>query len=140
MSWVPHPREARVGCATAEARVPYRSSSYLTADREALPSVLRVFEFIHQRDGVVLHRDAALSLVVDDEVVPADAELAGAFAGVEVGGRTKVGPADRGRSQQLQRAPVGFCNRKPLGRQLPGSLSLLGRRDPELKLRQCAMH
>jgi hypothetical protein len=41
---------------------PGRPPVWLIPDGEALPPVLRLLQLIHQRDGVVLHRDRALAI------------------------------------------------------------------------------
>lgn len=53
------------------------------ADREAAPFVGRLLQLIHQSDGVVFQGDAALTLAARDELVGAETELTGAFAGLE---------------------------------------------------------
>src|SRR5208282_965070 len=52
------------------------------ADGEPLPDMLRFLQFVDGGDRVVLERDAA-ALVVAQQLILAEAELAGAFAGNE---------------------------------------------------------
>ena len=69
---------------TTPAVVPAR----LIADGETLLMVGRLLQFVDHSHGIVLHGDVAVALGIDDEVVFAQAELAGAFAiSIESAGR-----------------------------------------------------
>ena len=70
-------------------------NSLSVPDREALPAVSWLFELIDQCNRVILHRNAALLRGIGNELVLAEAKLAGALAGDEVGGRSQVRPVDR---------------------------------------------
>src|SRR6516165_2275574 len=65
------------------------------ADGKALPAVPWGFKLIHQRDGVVLHRNAALLLRIGNKLVLAQTKLAGALSGLEVRSGREVRPIDR---------------------------------------------
>ena len=54
--------------------------------------MLGPLQLVDHGDGVVLHRYPALALRVHEELISAQAELSGAFALLEVGGRAKKGP------------------------------------------------
>ena len=92
----------------------------LVADGEAFAAVFGVFEFIHQGDGVVLHRDAAFVLLVGDEVVFAEAVFGGALAGFEVRGGAEVGPVDGGLFQVIEDGDVGVDDGEVGRRQVAG--------------------
>lgn len=47
----------------------------------------RMFEFIDQRDRIVLHRNTAFALVILQEIARAQTELAGVFTRLKEGGR-----------------------------------------------------
>ena len=64
------------------------------ADGEAGALLGGFFKFVDQGDGIVLHRDATVALRVGDELVGAEAKLAGALAGLEECCRTEVCPVD----------------------------------------------
>jgi hypothetical protein len=84
---------ARSGCLAFT--LPRRSSGVFAeavrrgsvADREPLPDMPARFQLVDHCDGEVFHRDPALALVVDEQLVLAEAELARALAGLEQGRR-----------------------------------------------------
>src|SRR5260370_24701933 len=80
-------------------------------DSEALPAMLRRFKLIDKRNGIVLHRNAALLLLVRDELVLSQAKLARALARDEVGGRSQVCPVDRSLPYHVQRTNVCLGDR-----------------------------
>ena len=67
----------------------------LVADGEALVEVLRLFDLVCGGYGVVLHGDGTVAVRAYDEVIFAEAELAGAFAGLEETCGCEVGSVDR---------------------------------------------
>jgi len=69
-----------------------RRFSALVADGELLVDVFGGFEFVDEGDGVVFGGDAAVSLLVGDERGGAEAEFAGALAGLNKSGGREVGP------------------------------------------------
>src|SRR6185312_15812041 len=62
--------------------------------RETLPRMLRRFQFVDEGDRVILHRNPALAVRIGEQLVGAEAELAGALAGVELGWRRQEGPVE----------------------------------------------
>src|SRR6516162_7554213 len=62
---------------------------------KTLAPVIGLLELIHKRDGVIFHRDAALLLLIGDELVRAQSKLAGTLARLEIGRRSEIGPVDR---------------------------------------------
>lgn len=86
--WVLHLNNEITGASCGNAT----ASLLLVADREAFADVCWVLEFIHESDGVVLERNAAVAVGVSDELVFAEAEFAGAFTWFEETGGAEVGP------------------------------------------------
>jgi hypothetical protein len=76
-------------------------------DGEALADVLRVFELVDQGDGIVFGGDGAVSLLVGYERVAAEAEFAGALAGLDEDGGREVGPGKIGLAQDVEGVAVG---------------------------------
>jgi hypothetical protein len=64
--------------------------------------VAGIFELIYEGDGVVLHGDAALAVGVGDAVVGAEAEFAGALAGLKEGGGAEAGPVDAAGAEMVE--------------------------------------
>jgi hypothetical protein len=54
-------------------------------DREPLPNMGRVFQFVDHRDGEILNRDRALAGGVYQELVGSEAERSRALSGLQVG-------------------------------------------------------
>src|SRR5579862_3051887 len=71
----------------------------------------RLFQLVNQCYRVVLHGNAALLRRIGNELVLAEAKLAGPLTRCEVRGRCQVGPVDRGRFQHVQRLEMRFCDR-----------------------------
>src|SRR5207249_9723771 len=67
-------------------------------DAEPLRYVLRTLQLVEHRDGVVLERDEAFSLVVCEELVVGRAIFPCALARRDLRGRTQIGPVQ----------PLGF--------------------------------
>src|SRR5262249_12164175 len=88
-------------------------------DGETLPPMLGCLELVDERDGIVLHRDAALVLLVGDQFVRSQTELARALPGQEVGGRSQVGPVDRRSSEYVQRLEMCLGDRRIRLGQMP---------------------
>src|SRR5271165_2373872 len=74
---------------------------------KALADVLRVFELVDESDGVVFGGDGAFSLLVGKQLVFAEAELAGALAGLYESGRREISPGKVGFAQHVERVAVG---------------------------------
>src|ERR1044072_8098196 len=72
------------------------SAELLVSRREALADVPGLLDLVHDGDGEVLAADLALALVVLEQVVAAQAELAGALAGLNRGGRRDRRPVEVG--------------------------------------------
>src|SRR4029077_17937910 len=64
----------------------------LVRDAESLRYVLRTFQLVEHRGGVVLERDEALPLCVDKELVVGRAVLSGALARRDLRGLTQISP------------------------------------------------
>ena len=81
---------------------------------EALATVSRTLNLVHQGDGVILDRDAALALIVREELVGAGSISAGTLPGLNDGWRAEIAPFDilGARTKQLQglglRQRLGF--------------------------------
>src|SRR6266478_1991722 len=63
-------------------------------DAEPLCHMLRTFQFVKHRRGVVLESDKALSLVVDEELIVGRAVLSGALARRDLRGGTQISPIE----------------------------------------------
>jgi hypothetical protein len=92
----------------------------LIPDCEPRAKVLRLFELINQRDGVVVIRDSTLAILSDDQLIPAQAEFSGTLAGSDDGGRRKKCPVELliG-TQELQKLRSFIDRGQPFGRNLP---------------------
>src|SRR5271167_1761878 len=73
---------------------PVERADRLISDRKPLLAMLGLFELVHERDGVIFHRDAALLLFVGDEFIRAEPEFGGSLARLKVSRRRQVGPVD----------------------------------------------
>jgi len=62
----------------------------------------RCFDLIYQGDGVVLKGNAAVPLLVSDQVGSAQPELARSLACLEVTGGAEVGPVDLRRFEDAE--------------------------------------
>ena len=62
----------------------------------------RCLDLIYQGDGVVLERNAAVPLLVGDQIGSAQPELARSLACLEVTGGAEVGPVDVGRFENAE--------------------------------------
>lgn len=91
---------------------------WLVADGEALALELGTLQFVDEGDGVVFHRDAAVVLVVGDEVVFAEAEFSGALAGLKECSGAEAGPVDVGLFDEFESVGVGGGDGEPLGREM----------------------
>src|SRR5436190_7540456 len=76
-------------------------SKRLIRRREALADVLGLLELVEDRDGEVLAADQALALGVLEQVILAEAELAGALARLDRGGGRDRRPVEIGRRLDL---------------------------------------
>src|SRR6266550_9454935 len=76
-------------------------SKSLIRRREALADVLGLLELVEDGDGEVLAADQALALGVLEQVILAEAELAGALAGLDRGGGRDCRPVEIGRRLDL---------------------------------------
>ncbi len=82
--------------------------------------VLRIFEFVDKGGGVVFGGDAAVSLLIGEERVAPQAELAGTLPGLDEGGRREVGPGKVGFAQQVEGVAMGNGDGLPLLGQMAG--------------------
>src|SRR5271163_3326634 len=86
---------------------------------EALADVLRILQFVDQRNGVILRRNSAGTRLVGDQVVFADAEFAGALAWLNEDRRTERSPIQARLAQNLLRIAMGDGDRHPLHGKMP---------------------
>ena len=74
----------------------------LVADGQLATLMSLCVDLIYQGDGVVLKGNAAVPLLVGDQVGSAQPELARPLARLEVTGRAEVGPVDVGRFEDAE--------------------------------------
>src|SRR5690348_8359867 len=86
------------------------------SDREALAEVLGPLQLVDQRHRVVLERDPALALLIDEELVPTRAVRSSPLAGLERHRWTDVGPVEVLSTGPVNGEGVAVLQRLPLVR------------------------
>src|SRR5580692_10711560 len=95
------------GCRYRLCRHPCAAPLRLSVpNRKSLLAVLGLFELIHEGDCIILHRDAALLLVIGDQFIFTQPEFAGSLTRFEESSRRQIGPIDFGCPKYIQNALV----------------------------------